>query len=296
MPKALGLMNPDNAAKSAGPFKEGLVRIDSNSYKVHQGKPGEGEPPVPATKWSWNVTRLAEDGEEPLTDEHGEAITEELLFSFGGKCLPFVHPGRADSVDDEDVEDLGTGLTPDGELGGNTIYLNAPDWKPNERSGLMVLTKSLVKQGIKAEYLNRCWTPDWNGCVFEVKNQEGEKGRDGRAFNYKIVTKMLVGPGSKKAGAKSSGKANGKALDAEGVLASILSAMSTEMDGQQVTRKTFVNRVKSAMDAAKVDNTLLVPVLTLCKDDQWLKAHEDTFDFVLYPEDNTIIFGKAAGA
>src|ERR1044071_7452585 len=157
MPKAAGLMNPDNAMKSAGAFKEGFVRIDSNSYVVHQSKPGEGEAPIPATKWAWNVTRLAENGEDALLDEQDQPITETILFSFGGKCLPFVHPGKADGPDDEDPEDLGIGLTPEGEEGGNTIYLNAPDWRPNEKSGLMTLTRSLVQQSVKAEYLNRCW-------------------------------------------------------------------------------------------------------------------------------------------
>src|SRR5262245_47343119 len=125
--RASGLMNPENAAKGAGVFKEGYVRIDSNSYKVHQAA---GEDAVPATKWSWKVTRLQQDGETPLVNEHEEPITEELLFSLGTKCLPFVHPGKADGPTDEEPEDLGTGTG----VEGNTIYLNAADWRPNERS------------------------------------------------------------------------------------------------------------------------------------------------------------------
>lgn len=288
MPRATGLMNPDNAVKSAGAFKEGFVRIDFNSYKVHQAK---GEDAIPATKWAWAVTRLADNGEDPLLDEHDEPVKEDLYFSFGGKCLPFVHPGKADSVDDEDVEDLGTAV----ETEGNTIYLNAPDWKPNERSGLMVLTRSLASQGVKAEYLNRCWTEDWNGCVFEMKTTPPEKGRDGREFTMKIVSKVLVGPGGKKTGAAKGGKAtaasNGVDKNAEAHLAPILTALSEELDGQQITRKAFVNRVRAALDAAKTDSRLMVPVLSLCRDDKWLAEHAQTFDFVI-GDDNTIVFGQ----
>jgi hypothetical protein len=282
-------MNPENASKSTGgSFKEGVVRIDSNSYKVHQGKGGDDGPAIPATKWSWMVTRLAENGEDALTNEHDEPITEELLFSFGGKCLPFVHPGKADTADDEEPEDLGTSV----DVEGNTIYLNAPDWRPNEKSGLMVLTSSLAKQGVKSDYLNRCWAADWNGCVFDMRTQEGEKGKDGRSFNYKVVARVLVGPGGKKPVSKANGAAKPSGPDnAEAVLAPILNSLSEELDGQQITRKAFVNRVKGALDAKKVDAKLLVPVLSLCKSDEWLQKHADTFDYTLYPEDNTMIFG-----
>ena len=290
MARAVGLMNPDNAAKSPGSFKEGYVRIDSNSYKVHAGKPGEGEAPVPATKWSWQVTRLAEDGVEPLLDDNDEPVREELLFSFGGKCLPFVHPAKADSPDDDNPEDLGTGL----EAEGNTIYLNAADWRPNEKSGLMVLTKSLTKAGVGSQFLNRCWAPDWNGCVFQMLTQVGEKGSDGRSFNYKIVGKISVGPGSAKTSAKGAGKSNGKPAEAETCLSPILNALSQELDGQTLTRKAFLNRVRAALDASKTDSKLLVPVLSLCKDDKWLADHSETFDYTLYPEDNTIMFGSVA--
>jgi hypothetical protein len=288
MPRAAGLMNPDNAAKSAGPFKEGYIRIESNTYKVQQSK---GEDAVPATKWAWSVTRLAENGEEPLTDEHDEPIREELYFSFGGKSLPFVHPGKADSPDDEEPEDLGTAV----DAEGNTIYLNAPDWRPNEKSGLMMLTRSLAAQGIKPEFLNRCWTPDWNGCVFFMRSQQGEKGRDGREFSYKVVSKVLVGPGGKKG---SSSKANGavasNGAEPETYLAPILHKLSVELDGQTLTRKAFVNRVRAALDEAKTDSKLLVPVLSLCKDEKWLTGHAETFDYSVNSTDNTIAFGQSA--
>ena len=103
----------------------------------------------------------------------------------------------------------------------------------------------------------------------------------------------LVGPG-KKTKASSNGKA--AAGDAEAALAPILNSLSQELDGQQLTRKAFLNRVKAAIDTAKIDNRLLVPVLSLAKDDDWLKKHADTFDFTLYPEDNTIMFGVPKGA
>jgi len=282
MPKAQGLMNPENASKGGGVFKEGIARIDANYYTVHQGKPGEGESPVPATKWLWEVSRLQENGEDPMVDEHDEPVKEELVFSFGGKCLPFVHPGKADGPDDEEPEDLGTTLG----VKGNTIYLNAADWKPNERSGLMTLTKSMQSLGIKPEFLNRCWAPDWNGCVFEMKSLPST-GADGKTFNYKIVSRILVGPGGK----SKSKSTNGKANEVETYLAPILHAISQELDGTQVTRKVFLNRVRGALDAGHVDSKLLVPMLSLCKDDKWLLEHGQTFDFILDPGQNTITFG-----
>lgn len=285
MARATGLMNPDNAAKSMGSFKEGFVRIDSNSYKVHQAP---GEDAVPATKWMWSVTRLSEGGEEPLLDEHDEPVVQELNFSFGGKCLPFVHPGRANGPDDEEPEDLGVAIGAEG----NTIFLVANDWKPNEKSSLMVLTRSLTAQGIKSDYLNRCWTADWNGCVFEMKTKLGEKGSDGKEIPYKVVTKVLVGPGSTK-GSKAAASSKGNA-DAEDTFAEILNSLSAELDGQQLTRKAFTNRVRAALEAKKVDSRLLVPILSLCKDEKWLAAHAETFDYVV--TSNAIAFGQITPA
>lgn len=290
MPKALGLMNPTKASKSTGGFKEGLVRIDSNSYKVHAGKPGEGEAPIPATKWSWKVTRL-DEGREPLTDEHDQVITEELLFSFGGKCLPFIHPGQCESLDDEEVQDLGTsaGSADNPGAEGNTVYLVANDWAPNEKSGIMTLTKSMAALQVPAIYLDRCWAPDWVGCIFDMRSQPGEKGKDGNTFNYKVVHKVVVGPG----GAKPKAVKNGsKPNDAEEYLAPILHGLSEELDAQTLTRKAFLNRVRGALDTAKTDSKLLVPVLSLCKDDKWLEAHGETFDYFLDPVAQTITFGK----
>jgi hypothetical protein len=285
MARAIGLMNPANAVKSAGIFKEGIIRIDSNSYKVHKGQAGEGQPDaVPATKWSWKVTRLQEDGVSPLLDENDEEIHEELLFNFGGKCLPFVHPGHADNPND-DAEDLETAIGAEG----NTVYLNAPDWRANERSGLMVLTASLAKLGVKEEYLNRCWTPDWNGCVFEMKTQEGGKGNDGRVFTYKIVSRILQGPGGKKATGKNM---NGPVPnDAANILAPIINKLSMELAGQTLTRKAFVNRVKGQCDAANVPSNMMIPVLTLVKDDKWLTQHQETFDYTI--SSDGIVFGDS---
>ena len=291
MPKALGLMNPDNASKGGGAFREGIVRIDSNCYMaVHQGKAGEAvDSPIPATKWMLRCTRLQENGEDVMVDEHDSPVTEELVFSFGGKCLPFIHPGKADSVDDEEVEDLGTHLG----VEGNTVFLVAQDWKPNEKSGLMVFTRSLQALAVKNEFLNRCWCPDWNGCVLELKSQPSQ-GADGKTFNYKVASRVLVAPGgtAKKAGKSAS---NGKSSDVETILAPILHAMSQELDGTAITRKAFLNRVRGALDQGHVDSKLLVPVLSLCKDDKWLSEHGTTFDFALDAANNTITFGVPGG-
>lgn len=291
MPKALGLMNPEKATKSTGGFKEGLVRIDSNSYKVHKGKAGEGQAElVPATKWSWKVTRLNEE-REPLTDEHDQVVTEELLFSFGTKCLPSIHPGKCESLDDEDVEDLGTqmevGETPAAE--GNTVYLVDPNWAPHEKSGIMTLTKSMAALAVPKAYLDRCWAPDWVGCIFDMRTQAGDKGKDGNAFTYKIVHQVIIGPGATKGKAKAGGKAT---ESAEEYLAPRMHKISEEMDGQTLTRKAFLNRVRDILTSDKTDSKLLVPVLSLCKDDKWLADHGETFDYYLDPAAQTITFGK----
>jgi len=287
MARATGLMDPANAAKSAGLFQEGFVKVDQACYRVHKGKAGEGEAPVPATKLVWTCTRLTEGGAEPVLNENDEPITEELFFSFGGKCLPFVHPGKGDSPDDDEPEDLGTA---EGTQG-NTIFLVANDWTPNEKSGLMVMTKSLVKAGLSSEFLNRCWAPDWVGCIFEMKQHKGEKGSDGREFTYKIVSKIVVGPGGGKKSKSASASSNG-AGDAEAALAPILRQLSEELDAQSITRKAFMNRVRAALDANHVDAKLLVPVLSLLKDDKWLLEHADTFDYKLDTKANSIIFGS----
>ena len=285
MARAVGLMNPDNASKSAGIFKEGFVRIDFNSYKVHQGKGGDsGESTAPATKWSWMVTRLGEDAETPITDEHDEPVTEELLFSFGGKALAHVHPGHADGPDDPEPEDLGT----DVGVEGNTIFLASDKWTPNEKSGLMVLTASMSKQGIPADYFNRCWAPEWNGCIFEMKSQAGEKGNDGRAFSYKVVSKVVVRPGGGKGKIAS---VNGKgAIDPTALLGPILKSISEELDGQQITHKAFIARVKTAINAK--DARALVPVLSLAKDWKWLQDHGDEFDLYVDEATASVHFGE----
>ncbi len=287
MPKALGLANPANASKGGGGFKEGLVRIESNSYKVHQSK---GEDATPTTKWSWIVTRLGED-QQVLTNEHDEPIMEELLFGFGGKALPFVHPGHCESAEDEDVEDLGTsaGGVDSVPAEGNTIFLSAPDWKPNEKCGLMALTKSLTAQFVDMTYINRCWAPDWNGCIFHMKNEIGGKTNDGKDYNQKVVAKVVVGPGGKVARPKANGK---PAASAESVIGPILHGLSEELDGQSLTRKAFLGRVRTALETAKTDAKLMVPALGLAKDEKWLESHGDTYDFYLDQAAQTITFGK----
>jgi hypothetical protein len=67
-----------------------------------------------------------------------------------------------------------------------------------------------------------------------------------------------------------------------------------ELDGQTLTRKAFVNRVRAALDEAKTDSKLLVPVLSLCKDEKWLTGHAETFDYSVNSTDNTIAFGQSA--
>jgi hypothetical protein len=284
-------MNPDNAAKSAGTFKEGFVRVDKSCYKVWQAEEVAGRKQMlPVTALVWNVTRLNED-QVPLVDEHDEPITEEIKFSFGTKALPFVHPAKADSVDDDDPQDMGT------EVGveGNTLYTTAADWTPHELSGVMQLTTSLKQQGVDKTYLNRCWAPDWVGCVFFMKTHVSDnkmaddKGVE-RNVNYKVVSKIVVGPGqAKPSRVPRAIKSN---TDAESVLAPVIENLSETLDGQQLTRKAFQNRVRAALEARGTDIKMLVPCLSLCKDEKWLAMNANRYGFSV--DSDSITFTPAA--
>ncbi len=109
-----GWANPKNAAPDTGGgggFKEGLVQVDLSEYGVHQNKGAEGkEQPAPITALIWDVTRLDENMEPLHNPEGGEALTEKLVFSLGGKSITKVHPGKGSGPDDEEIEDQGAAV------------------------------------------------------------------------------------------------------------------------------------------------------------------------------------------
>ena len=311
MPKAMGLMNPKNAERSLGGFREGYVRIDYNEYKVYKGRVQEGQTNdrAPTLAWVMRIARLDETTHEPLTDEHDQPLTEELAFSFGGKSLANIHPGKADGPEDEDPEDLGIEVN----AAGNTVFLVNQSWRPHEKSSMMNFTASLSAHQVEEKYLNRCWSPDWNGCVLHIVNKvsedkmKDEKGQD-RAISYKVVDKILVGPGKAtkivdKTGATSGTAAlvsaprgPGGGADAEARLKPVLEELSEQYDGQSMTRKAFIAKVKATLDGKGVDPKMLLPILSLCKDDNWLHTNGIKYDLIYDPIQNTVMFGEQAVA
>lgn len=305
MPK--GFLNPENAAKSTDSrFKEGYVKVLASTFRVHQGRSAEGQPErTPVTALVWNVARLNEDF-EPLTNEDGDELHEELIFSVGGKSLPAVHPGIADSpdADDEDIEDAGDEVNSEGP----TIKLIKSGFTPHVKSSVIKLFNSLKNAGYKPEYLDRVWAPDHVGMIAfigtevdeEVKQKYTDKnGKEvERGTAYKIVKKISVAPYEKKAAGKgkapaAEGKSSGKS-EAESTLAPILTKISEDRDGSAMSRKAFNSLVTTSLQAGKVSPKLHVPVLQLIKDDSWLRKNGAKFDITLSEDGSSVNIGTVA--
>jgi hypothetical protein len=313
MPK--GFLNPDNAAKSSGSsFREGPVRVAGSVFRVHQSPPREGQPErVPVTAMVWDVIRLDEDL-EPLTTDDGEPLHEELPFSLGGKSLSRVHPGLADSPDDEDddIEDAGDEVNAEGP----TLKLIDSTFRPHEKSSIVKLMSSLKNAGYKPEYVERVWAPDFIGLVafmsveldkdmmqeYTDKNGKLEK----RPTAYKVVSKIISAPYEKKdagkkapAGKKDSATAStekvdskvGKNSEAEAALKPILEQLSTDRDGSTMSRKAFNNLVTTTLQSQKVSPKLHVPIISLIKDDAWLTKNGPKFDISFDAEEGKVTFG-----
>jgi len=57
-----------------------------------------------------------------------------------------------------------------------------------------------------------------------------------------------------------------------------------------MTKKAFINRVRTALDEKKVDSKLIVPALTLCRSDDWLRKHAEVLDINV--SENAVLFGS----
>lgn len=303
---ARGLFKKENAAAdTGGGFREGIVRVDASCYKVYQASapatPGKNftqRPPTVALVW--NITRLNEETQEPLEDNEGNPIAEVLNFGLGGKSLTLINPGQAESPDDEEPEDLGVEVNTEGP----TLFFKG-EFKIHQMSAAYHLMQSLLKAGFKEDYVYREWAPDYKGLVCFMKTflDEDHKmaGNDGveRPVPYKVVDKIIRAPYEKKAGKTAAGAdkaaGNGKGDAAsEKLLKPILEAISSEMDGQQLTKKALSTRVSTALQKGKVDSKLHVPILSLVKDDGWLKKNAGLYDMTVDAEEGTIIFGTLA--
>ena len=304
---ARGLLNPKNAVEGGGGFKEGMVRVDRACFKVYQNKAREGQEALaPVLALIWGVTRLDPDNHEPLKNDDGGDQKEELQMSLGGKSLNQAHPGKADSADDEEVEDLKAEVGTEGP----TVFLTNPTFKLNSKSGCSQLMESLRTAGFKEEYLDRVWAPDFVGCIFHMKNlvsKDTMTGSDGKEYtiNYKVVDKIIRASYEKKgketsqetrqetkATAAGAGGASGRNDEAEAVMATILTKLSEDLAGQTLTRKALSTRITGLLQANGVAPKLHVPALTLSKDNAWLAGHGAAYDYEFDAEKNTLTFGK----
>lgn len=307
---ARGLFKQENAAQDTGGggFKEGLIRVDASVYKVYQasppttpGKKFEQRPPVAAL--SWAITRLDED-QSPLVDGDDNPITEVLTFGLGGKSLASVNPGDAESPDDEEPTDLGVEVNTEGP----TLFFKG-DFKIHPKSAAYHLMQSLLKAGFKEDYVYREWAPDYKGLVCFMKtflDQENKMmGNDGveRPVGYKVVDKIIRAPYEKKAGkgaaagagAGDKAASNGKGdAGSEAILKPILEALSTELDGENLTFNALSKRVSKALQAGKVDAKQHVPVLALVKDVKWLTKNKAAYDMTIDADEQTVLFGTAS--
>lgn len=309
MPK--GLMNPKNAVESTGGgFREGNIRVDASTFRVHQPWAPEGQTPrQPHLALVWNVARLDEELNPLIETDDGSPTIEELIFGLGGKSLAAVHPGGADSPEDEEVEDLGTEVNTEGK----TVFMANTDYKLNAKSSCIMLMNSLKEHGFKEEYLDRVWAPDFVGLVAHMKTlldpdllqDDGKGGK--RGTPYKIVDRMIRAPYDKKpAAAKTKAPAaatsakpakNGDdAADAAvKALSPILSKLSEDLDGTRLTRKALTQKISMLLQGdKKVAPTLHVPILTLVKDNAWMLKHGQEFDMAFDPETNLVTFGEYA--
>ncbi len=304
-----GLLNPANASESSGGFKEGIVRIDSASFKVYQGKAGEGEASrSPVLVLSWQVTRLDEDS-EPLTDGDGNPVVEEIIFSLGGKSLQHAHPGQADSYEDiENVIDLGVAINTEGP----TLFVTNPTWRPDKKSALVNLQDSLRLKGMRPELLDRIWAPDFNGSSVYLKavpsGQQIERmnpntGRlEAQTFNYKVVDSIKSGlttMPAKLAAVKKTKQsatataANGKDADpaeVESRLKPIMDKIGEANAGKSMSKKSLAATVNRMLGEAGVPPLLVMPIMDKVREDAWLTANAAKFDYTFDAAANQVAF------
>ncbi len=299
------LLNPDNAIESALGFKEGLVRVEQSVYKVHQPKSGEGQKidRNPFLALAWQVTRLDEESKEPLVDEDGNPVTEEVIFSFGATSLAKAHPGMADSATAESIEDLGVEINTEGPI----IFLKDSGWWPNNKAGITHMMASMKAKGTKKEQLDRVWAPDWVGSILYLKSvQAADKmWRPNKAgvleeqtYSYKVVERIEKGPRAvaavekPKVVAKPS-KANGpvKAVsaDPEVQIKPLIEQISQQKAGTSISKKTMIAHLITVINEHGLGKQ--TPSLVgLVQDDQWLEANGTKYDFVFDAQTNTIAF------
>jgi hypothetical protein len=235
-------------------------------------------------------------------------------FGLGGKALHVLHPGKADSADDDDPSDMGT----DVDAEGNTVYCeDAAAFQIHNKSAFFKLQESAVKAGMKPEIVHRLWAPDWDGMVVVLDQEadaemqmpsrkQGAKPGETEALRYVVIKEILkhASKGSgPKAGAKGDAKADakdskagkgGKADSGDDEVSKLavkyLRKISEENDGKTLSVKTVLTALSKAMSADKA-TAQVVPVTTLVKEAKWLEANASKFDATYNDDDRELKFG-----
>jgi hypothetical protein len=168
-------------------FQEGSFEVLNAAVKVCQLPPsretGEQSPPFLGCVLSLQKT---DDQGNPTEDEPMEKILRIE------KDLSKMRPGRADSRDDSEPEDLGDEL----ETEGNVIYAEEGA-KINKNSSFQSFITSLEDKGFKPEILGAGYMPDLVGLKAHAIAKKAEKRNiGGREIEptYFVVDKILVRP------------------------------------------------------------------------------------------------------
>jgi len=299
-------------------FQEGNFEVVSACTKVFQYPPNKesGEQFPPFLCAMLMMAKTDEQGNR-LDDEPQEKILRIE------KDLEKMRPGRADSRDDAEPEDLGAEL----DTEGNTVFCEEGQ-KINVNSAFIVFTKSLEEKGFKSEILGAGFLPDLVGTKGHGKTEKGTKrsigGRDVEPA-YFIVDRLLVRPYEKsasgkkpmgKAGARETaaaavatpakaGKPNGSAGaaappvtaasdDADAVATALLVELSSELAGEtREAKKLFAMAYSRLVKDKARDKKLDKPVSDLLKDEDWLAVKAAELE--LYQiEDGVFTFAAAA--
>ena len=310
-------------------FQEGNVEILDAKYLVHHPDVRAGSPD-PGSHFALylKAKRLDQDLNPIMDLESEEPRTEDLYFSFGKTSLLTMHPGLANSPDDENPEDAGTA---DGTEG-PTIWTKSDDVKPHGKTAAYIFfaslhnglkdkdEKSVILKGVgmKQEILARQWAPDLVGCIFEMKNwvhpekmerknEKGEKVGE-QDITYRVVTKIIRGPGEQApvkapaaagkgatpAAPVSAAAANGAGGGNEAVqlaLNEIFDKLSTDQSGKALSFKALFKEAKGIVDGMKLDAKIMLDTMEEYRKPAWLTANAEKYDMTVDLSAKTVTFG-----
>ena len=322
-----------------GTFQEGnllIVKSQFEIWKAEERQPSDPSKPVAEADKPkrhvvlyWRAQRLNEDAHTPLVDPStGDEIFEDLRFGLGGQSLercdresqrmfPVIHPGRAESPTDENIEDAG------GETGafGPTIKVFDEGFAINTKSAFSVLSASLQRANLKPDIAQSCWAPYFENMIVYMKstqthlvkgkeepiNDTGRKTRDGKPIynNYRIVTKIVGFKQSAAAKTKASPAATGvgsttsgaPAADGAGAVEDTLRLVLEELNTEELRKDpngVRISVLKKAAGSAPAYKGLSpqdrIEFLKLLMNPEWMANNAEIVGFTLSVEN-----GKVAG-